>query len=100
MSEAIEVDLELESGTVLLGRAFIVAKRGVVTTSFSYSPEYLAARGAYSVYPTAHGRARFVSGLAAALTWVREHMFRSWFSCPNCGRRRKMSKAIRMTCRR
>ncbi|MET3719249.1 hypothetical protein ABIB27_001091 [Arthrobacter sp. UYEF21] len=35
MSASIEVDLEMESGTVHLGRAFIAAKRGVTTSIFS-----------------------------------------------------------------
>lgn len=51
MSEPIEVDLEMDSGTVHVGRAFIAAKRGVVTTNFSYAPDYLALPGAYPIDP-------------------------------------------------
>lgn len=38
MSEPIEVDLETLAGTVHVGRAFVTAKRGVITTNFTYSP--------------------------------------------------------------
>ncbi|MET4589874.1 type II toxin-antitoxin system HipA family toxin [Arthrobacter sp. 754] len=51
MSEPIEVDLEMESGTVHVGRAFIVAKRGVVTTNFTYALDYLALPGSYPIDP-------------------------------------------------
>ncbi|MBE4718044.1 type II toxin-antitoxin system HipA family toxin [Pseudarthrobacter sp. AB1] len=51
MSEPIEVDLEMESGTVNVGRAFIAAKRGVVTTNFTYALDYLALPGSYPIDP-------------------------------------------------
>lgn len=51
MSEPIEVDLEMESGTVNVGRAFIAAKRGVVTTNVTYALDYLALPGSYPIDP-------------------------------------------------
>ncbi|RAX44304.1 type II toxin-antitoxin system HipA family toxin [Arthrobacter sp. AQ5-06] len=52
MSEPIEVDLEMSTGTVHVGRAFIAAKRGVVTTNFTYALDYLALPGSYPIDPT------------------------------------------------
>lgn len=51
MSEPIEVDLETSTGTVHVGRAFIAAKRGVVTTNFTYALDYLALAGSYPIDP-------------------------------------------------
>jgi serine/threonine-protein kinase HipA len=51
VSEPIEVDLELESGAVHVGRAFIAAKRGVVTTNFTYALDYLALPTSYPIDP-------------------------------------------------
>ena len=51
MSEPIEVDLEMATGAVHVGRAFIAAKRGVVTTNFTYALDYLALPGSYPIDP-------------------------------------------------
>jgi serine/threonine-protein kinase HipA len=51
MSEPIEVDLEMSTGAVHVGRAFIAAKRGVVTTNFTYALDYLALPGSYPIDP-------------------------------------------------
>lgn len=51
MSEPIEVALEMESGAVHVGRAFVAARRGVVTTNFTYALDYLALPGSYPIDP-------------------------------------------------
>lgn len=51
MSEPIEVDLEMATGTVHVGRAFIAAKRGVAITNFTYALDYLALPGSYPIDP-------------------------------------------------
>jgi len=51
MSEPIDVDVGMGSGTVHVGRAFVAVKRGVVSTNFTYAPDYLAVPGSYPIDP-------------------------------------------------
>ncbi|MFJ4170047.1 type II toxin-antitoxin system HipA family toxin [Paenarthrobacter sp. NPDC089714] len=51
MTNPVEVDLELATGPINVGRAYIVARRGVTTTSFTYSPTFLANPESYAIDP-------------------------------------------------
>lgn len=68
MSDELEVALDLDGETVTVGVAYVLTRRKVTTTDFTYSADYLANPAAYAVdpgLPLDSGRG-FVEGLPGA----------------------------------
>jgi serine/threonine-protein kinase HipA len=51
VSEPIEVELETATGTVHVGRAYVGARRGSITTNLTYDDAYLALPWSYAIDP-------------------------------------------------
>jgi serine/threonine-protein kinase HipA len=51
MTEPIEVDLQMSTGVVYVGRAYVSARRGVTSTNFTYDADFLARPDSYTIDP-------------------------------------------------